>query len=92
MPFTPVARNSRLELFPVMIVFMMEGLAIGVDAREKTSSIKSLRTQKSLRRAVHRPGIPEKVSAESQAVLISISNLFFVGPGVSPAWAERFGS
>ncbi len=26
---------AGLELFPVMVVFMMEGLAIGVDAREK---------------------------------------------------------
>jgi AcrR family transcriptional regulator len=34
--FAPADRGiPGLELFPVMIVFMMEGLAIGVDAREK---------------------------------------------------------
>jgi AcrR family transcriptional regulator len=34
--FVPADRQgSDLDLFPVMMVFMMEGLAIGIDAREK---------------------------------------------------------
>lgn len=44
-----------LDMFPVMVVFMMEGLAIGVDAREKRVVDQVLAAVKNLCKALFRP-------------------------------------
>lgn len=53
--FVPAQDIPGLDLFPVMVVFMMEGLAIGVDAREKKVVEQVLSATKNLCVALFRP-------------------------------------